>query len=215
MVPPFHANPDNHHCLQCTLRMALEALLPGQDWSIDRLDRMTHKRDGEGTWTHGAYLAVGPLDIQTIAYDRFDYAAFIANPLLTVLNTFPASVAHGMAQGFDLVAAAALARELVASDPVPLRTEPVTLEHLDTLLNEGYLLIVNVDMSTLDGGDQPSGHSVLVYDKQGEHYIAHDPGVRGKGVAGRRISSADLEAAWSFMGEQHREVLALRGSTNE
>lgn len=209
MVPPFHANPDNHHCLQCTLRMALETVRPGRSWTIDELDRLTLRRRGEGTWTHAAYLALGRLGVEARAYDRFDYAAFAADPLNTVLDTFPPRVAHAMAQGFDLVSAAGLARELLAQRPISIVSDPVDLTTVDGLVDDGWLVIANVDATILDGGERPSGHSLLVYDRTESAYIAHDPGTDGQGVASRHVPRHRFEAAWSFMGPEHRELLAF------
>jgi len=211
MRPPFHANPDQHHCLQSTLRMALEASEPGSTYSLRVLDLLTQRRPNEGTWTHAAYLALGALPVQARALDAFDYAAFADNPVKAVFDHFPTQVASSMAMGFDLVAAATLARELVERQPIPVESRSPDLSDLDTLLDQGWLVICNVDAGVLDDGPSPSGHSVLVWDRDGDTYIAHDPGQNGTGHPDRPIEREHLLRAWSYMGGRSRELLAVRG----
>lgn len=211
MVPPFRVNPDGFRCLQCTLHMALHHLVGAEAPDLDALDRATHRRPGEGTWTHAAYLALARFPaLHAVAYDAFDYRAFAARPLPTLLNTFPPSVAVGMAQGFDLVAAAALARRLLDECPVDLVPQPPTLRDVHRHLDEGWLLIANLNAAALDREPGITGHSVLVYDRDGSDLIAHDPGVDGHGTPSRRIAPAVFERAWSFMGDKNRELLAIR-----
>jgi hypothetical protein len=210
MRPPFHVNPDAHHCLQCTLRMAVGALRPDRPVDLDRLDALTARRPAEGTWTHAAYLALDALGLDGIAYDAFDYEAFARAPLPTVFRVFPNDVAIRMAVGFDLIAAAGLARDLLASHPIPIVPRAPTLNDVDRHLDDGWLLIANVDAAALDGASGASGHSVLVFDRDGDDLIVHDPGASGVGTPDRRLTRPDFERAWSFMGPQHRELLALR-----
>ena len=212
MRPPFHANPDAHHCLQSTLRMALEAAEPGATYPLRLLDTLTQRRPGEGTWTHAAYLALATLPVQARAIDAFDYAAFADNPVKTVFDAFPTEVAASMAVGFDLVAASVLARELLAHRPIPIEARSPDLDDLDALLDDGWLLICNVDAGVLDGGTSPSGHSVLVFGRTDGGYLVHDPGENGVGTPDRVVSRDHLRRAWSYMGEAHRELIAIRAA---
>ncbi|TVQ89248.1 MAG: hypothetical protein EA397_15865 [Deltaproteobacteria bacterium] len=215
MTPPFVPNPDAYRCLQCTLLMALRALgarhVDGRIPDLDLLDTLTHRRPGEGTWTHAAYLALrGFPTVQARAYDAFDYRAFAQSPTATLFDAFPRGIASAMASGFDLVAAASLARELLDDPPLDLIAEPPTLRHVDALLTAGWLLLANVDAGTLSGRGLTSGHSVLLFAREGEVYRVHDPGMKGEGRADLRISRELFEAAWSFMGPARRELLALK-----
>lgn len=210
MTPPFHANPDRHHCLQSTLRMALEAAEPGSRYSLRLLDILTQRQAKEGTWTHAAYLALGGLPVQALAIDPFDYKAFSDQPVKTVFETFPANVAMSMATGFDLVSAAQLAREVVEREPVPIEVRSADLADVDRLLDEGWLLIANVDAGVLNDVTSPSGHSVLVYDRDGDDLVVHDPGENGQGTPGRRVSRKRFLRAWSYMGDDQRELIAVR-----
>ena len=212
MRPPFHANPDQHHCLQCTLRMALEAAEPGATYRLRLLDLLTQRRAGEGTWTHAAYLALGTLPVEARAYDAFDYDAFVDNPVNAVFDSFPPDVAASMASGFDLIAATTLAREVVSRQPIPIEARSPGLDDLDALLDDGWLVICNVDAGVLNGGASPAGHSLLVWDRDGDALIVHDPGENGAGTPDRRVDRDVFLRAWSYMGAGLREAIAIRGA---
>jgi hypothetical protein len=213
MTPPFIANPDAHRCLPAALLMALRGLRADRGVSLDDLDRLTARRPHEGTWTHAAYLALAAFPgAQARAIDPFDYARFAAEPLLTVLDAFPMPVAETLANGFDLVAAAALARRLLDEQPLPIARRCPTLSDVDALLDDGWWLIANVNAAAIDGSPGRIGHSVLVHGRGGGDLIAHDPGSGGVGVASRAIDRATFERAWSFMGPGNRELLALRAA---
>lgn len=215
MRPPFHANPDQHHCLQSTLRMALEASEPGAKYSLRILDILTQRRPSEGTWTHAAYLALGGLPVQALAIDPFDYATFAERPVKAVFETFPPEVAMGMAAGFDLVAASQLARELVEREPIPIEVRSATLDDVDRMLGQGWLLIANVDAGVLDGRASPSGHSVLIWGREGDQLRVHDPGENGTGRPDRLIDRDLFVRAWSYMGDDHRELIGIRAGEGD
>jgi len=211
MRPPFIANPDGHRCLQCTLWMALRALGADPGLTLDQLDAATFRRAGEGTWTHAAYLALaGFPHIEARAIDPFDYERFAVQPLLTVLDTFPRPVAETLANGFDLVAAASLARRLLAERPLDIVRRSPDLSDVRALLDGGWLLIANVNAAALQGSDGVIGHSLLLFARDGAELRAHDPGTGGSGHPDRAFDERTFERAWSFMGAGQRELLALR-----
>lgn len=211
MRPPFIANPDGHRCLQCTLLMALRALKADQGWTLDDVDVATYRRPGEGTWTHAAYLALAARpQVEALAIDPFDYERFAQDPLLTVLDTFPRAVAETLANGFDLVAAAALAHRLIEERPIPLEQRSPTLEDVRRLIDADWLVIANVNAAALAGDEGVVGHSLLLFSRSDAGLIAHDPGSGSGGQPDRCIDETTFEGAWSFMGEHQRELLAVR-----
>jgi hypothetical protein len=215
MIPPFIANPDAFRCMTCTLWMALRALGADERLDLDAVDRLTARRPREGTWTHAAYLALAAFPtVRAEAWDPFDYERFARDPLLTVLDTFSPPIAANLANGFDLVAAATLARRLLDERPIVLHRRAPSLEDVDRVLDSGALLIANVNAAALDGRSGTTGHSVLLYARDGDLLVAHDPGTDGRGVAGRRIPRDTFVRAWSFLGDGQRELLALRAASD-
>ncbi|MFT7517940.1 MAG: hypothetical protein ACI9MC_000064 [Kiritimatiellia bacterium] len=210
MHPPFFANPDNSHCLQATMAMALTALVPGSDWPISRLNTLCHKRAGEGTWTHGAYLALDSIGLEAVAIDAFDYHAFGRDPQHTLLNHYPGPVAAEMITHYDLNSAANLARQLSTLRTVRIESRSPTMADIYALLDDGWLIIANVNLATLDGRRGTTGHSVLLFDSSPTAITGHDPGQYGRGKPARTMRTGVFERAWSFMGEDHRELLAIR-----
>lgn len=215
MQPPFHANPDAHRCLHATLRMAVEARRPDTPVPWALLDSLTQRRPGEGTWTHAAYLALPHLGVRAHALDAFDYVAFAADPVRTLRRDLPLALAMRMLGGNDLDHAARLAHVLLALEPIPIVRRSPDLADIDRLLDEGALLIANVDQHTLDDTPGLSGHSVLVYGRDGDDLVLHDPGARGQGHPGRRVGRERFERAWSYMGEGLRELLVVEGRNSE
>lgn len=215
MAPPFIPNPDAFRCLQCTLLMALRHLgiaeHQGAPLTLEHLDALTHRRPGEGTWTHAAYLALGTFDsLESLAYDTFDYEAFVDSPVKTLFDAFPPGAASQMASGFDLIEAASLAARLIESPPLVLNRAAPTLGDIDRLLDEGWLLIANVDAAQLSGQGLPSGHSVLLYARTQTGYFLHDPGTQGSGHQARHLDREHFERAWTYLGIPRRELIALR-----
>jgi hypothetical protein len=211
MRPPFHPSPDAWRCLQATLRMAIEGVRPGTTVPFRVLDVLTRRRPGEGTWTHAAYLALPHLGVEARAIDPFDYAAFASDPRRTLLRTYPGAVAARMVVDHDLSHAAALARVLLELDPIPREVRPPTLDDVDAALDAGWLLILNVDAHALDDGPDLSGHSLLVFGRAGGTYQTHDPGTEGRGTPDRAVERERLLRAWSYLGDDQRELLAIRG----
>ena len=210
MRPPFFANPDAHSCLQSTLRMALSACGISPAPTHDEMVALTRKQPGEGTWTHGAYLALGALNVDARAIDSFDYESFVNDPTATVFRTFPEEIASAMAAGFDLVTAAGLATEMLESKPIPIERRSPSMQDIERFLEEGWLLIANVAARDAERSTGDVGHSVLIYRMNAAAVVFHDPGEHGRGTEGVAMLRGEFNQAWSYMGEGHRELIAVR-----
>jgi 23S rRNA pseudouridine1911/1915/1917 synthase len=85
-----------------------------------------------------------------------------------------------------------LTKFLAAVRPVCRRA---TLQDIDDMLDEGRLVYVSVNGQTLNEKEGFNSHALLIIDKDGEEFIAHDPGLPP--IPNRRISRTQL---WDAMG---------------
>jgi len=76
---PFYSNTkDDSHCVQAVFRLALEYFLPDQKFSWSRLDKITHKQVGKGTWWFPAVFEITALGLTFQYIEAFDYQSTIA-----------------------------------------------------------------------------------------------------------------------------------------
>jgi hypothetical protein len=208
-IPPFYENPDGFSCMAACIRMGVEFFKPDIKPEFKDIDRLTGRREGEGTWPHGTYHALNDLGFEVEAYEpAMDYEAFIVDPEGYTKDAFadkPEFLAW-LLGSHDLKAAAADAQELMVRN-IEVKRDVPNVGMMKDYLKRGWLVIPNVDMYVLqnkEGG--PEGHAVLIFAADNTNVRLHDPDAG----ADMLIPIQKLEDAWDYTGAMRREMLAFR-----
>jgi len=205
--PPFYANtPDRTHCLQAGFRIMLKHFLPSQDFSWAKLDKMTHKVHGKGTWWFPMAAELQKLGLKTRIIEYFDYQRFLKEGDDYLYGILEPEVVEYFLKSSNLTEVKDYIPEFLAKNPP--ETRPATLKDLDKFLAEGWLAALDVNSRVLNGRSGYSGHVVVVYAKAGSNYMLHDPGLPPKRAL--KISRAKLLKAWQYTGKKNTAIFAVR-----
>lgn len=203
---PFYANPDSTHCFQAALKMVLKHYFPSEEHSWGFLDSVTAKVDGLWTWplAGSVWLASRGLEVRDI--ELFDYDAFVRDGEGYVTSFYGEEV------GRDAIAHSRIGQEqehaLTFLRTVRFEKRQPSHGDLRRLLDEGHLLVCNVNGRVLSDRPGWAGHFVVVkgYDESG--FVLHDPGPPP--LEGRHVAHETFDRAWSYPHERVRNVISLR-----
>ncbi|MBI1308902.1 MAG: hypothetical protein GC129_03445 [Proteobacteria bacterium] len=178
-IPPYFHNFDDTHCLQCSLRSALEYFNPKKKWTWAALDKLSGKTP-HGTWHMTFLAALSKKGYETVCIENFEPHKFIANPksYLKVGST-PESYEY-------LLRTTNIPQEVQASQALlkaekegraELHYRNSTAKDIKDYLKKGYLIIHWVNGRALNRREGYGGHFILVYDMfDAKTVTAHDNG---------------------------------------
>jgi hypothetical protein len=173
--PVFFANwPDNNHCLQASIMMALNTLGHPVRWAD--VNAATGYRDGLYTWSIQGAAVLARFIPGVMFYSTFDYARFAVEgeayfKRTTEPDWFRVQQQHA-SRGFF--------REQMAAQMFLERhrfeLKKLSSDEMFGALNE-YLLIPLTDVARLYPGASEAGHSILLYASGSNDAWFHDPGL--------------------------------------
>jgi len=176
----YHPNLDNYSCAQAALKMALEYLLPEQEWPYERVFAMSNRVETMATWEWPVYNALAALPGLTIQLIYpMDVYRFAAEGVSYLSELWTPDVMEWVAKNSDMTLGHRSAQEFVQNleaKKVSYERRNYTLDDMRRLLDGGYILIPNVNLAILLDEDRYIGHSITVYDHDENGFIAHDPG---------------------------------------
>lgn len=204
---PFVENPDDK-CVPSTIGMVLRYFLPKKDYTMDDFIKFTGYQPGKGTWSAESMLNMLLLGFETIWIEDFDNAAFIKDPagyLATILDeeSFKWQVANSNLK----LEAERIKKYIDTGHEISHRKG--TRKDIKELLDDGWLVRLEVNARSLADKDGYEGHSVLVIGYDNDNVEIHNP----DGVDGNRpnqvISWSKLEDAWKEFGGSY-SIYAFR-----
>ncbi len=178
-VPPYYANWDNTHCVQCCLRGVLEYFEPNVTWTWPELDEFTAKEVGKWTWPYQVWV-----NMQARGYAVITHSANKLEDALTLglyaslVKNRGQAAADKQREMSNLVAAEAqlqtYAACLNAGKLQRIEQEP-TLAVIQNYLAQGYLVLCSLNYRKLYNLEGYSSHSVLIYGIDEQYVHFHDP----------------------------------------
>lgn len=189
---PFYSNYQSKSCMLACMRSALEYLTQ-RSWTWPELEALTGFKPGRAAWTVKMWTTLAEDGFDIDMTEGFDYALYYKQGESYLSQFLKPHEVEWQLQNSNLLDI----RPLI---PVFLKTvrhnmASPTLKDVDRLLGEGYLVTVQLNNQILNDQSGYVAHMILVHDKQGEDYIAHDPGDDSAGEANRRIPAQKLFAA--------------------
>jgi hypothetical protein len=196
---PFYANrTDDSSCMLAAIRSALE-YFTGEAYSWDRMEEITGYTPHKSAWTVKvwAYLATHGFDMRMV--EGFDYRRYRAESI-TYLETFlkPEELKWQL-EHTNLLEIKPLLPTFLKTVHQEVRSPQLT--DIDDMLRDGYLVTVQLNSRALNDKEGYVAHMILVYDKDGDEYIAHDPGLPPQ--ESRHIPS---DLLFKAMGGEHNTV---------
>ncbi len=208
-VPFFRNLPDNMHCFQACLKMVLKYFLPTQDFSWAELDGITGKEKDCWTWPFVGLAWLTHKGFEVINIDMFCIQSFIERGEKYILDFYGQEVGNEQIKYSNI----ALERERAVQFAKVVRTELRLPQYADIMayLNEGFLIIVNVNAEALNKEDGYTGHFIVITGFEEDRLFYHNPGLPG--ALNNQIRWTDFDRAWSFPQAQARNLVAIKNKS--
>jgi hypothetical protein len=192
-IPFFPNSEDNTHCFQSAIQMVLKHYFPNDSYTERQLEQLTGKFRGLWTWPHAGIMYLQSKGCDLIILDAFDYALFAKQGTDYLIDTYGSEIAYQQINNSkidqEMTYVKQLLRTEVKFDKLP------TLQKTRDLIEQGYLVIFNVNAQTLNGKEGYVGHFVVAYAIDDKYVHFHDPGLPP--VPNRKETLEDFEAAWA------------------
>ena len=208
---PFYGNPDNTHCFQASLRMLLKHWYPNEEYSWEDLVDLSGKKPGMWTWPMRGLVALHNRGIEVINWRDFDYSAFVKRGSDYLFEVFGPDKARIQIEKCDVEYEQQNAKDMLSV--VETRRGSPDVSDIANLINQGYLVICNVNLKCLNGNPGYSGHFVVIFEVDSEAIRMHDSGPPHQ--PNRKVSIEDFRKAWEYPDESQRNLMAFRPRETE
>jgi len=203
----FYSNtPDDTHCFQAALRMVLKYFMPAQEYDFEKLDEMTDKKDGLWTWPIRGIINLHKMGFQIIDDDYVDLDALAKDPTDYLVKRYGKEVGEAQIKNSDLDSIVTALKEY---EILNIHRERIpTLEEIKSHIDNGYLVICNINSHVLSDIKGYAGHFVVIYDYDQKGFWLHDPGLPP--IESRYVSFEKFTQSWEYPDERSKNILALR-----
>jgi hypothetical protein len=201
---PFYADkptaawPEGEHCVQMSLKMMLGVLMPGRNFGLAELERITHKAPTTGSFAthHLIWLVDQGFEVQH--WDMHDWLAFRDEGMEYIRRTLGDDAVSFLSKGYDIAAEQTTIDKFLTKVPI-IKNHP-TVEDAEKLFNDRWLVRASVNGRTINNLPGYLGHSVIITGFEGDEVVFHDPDTPG--TPHRRATRKLFQTAMdSFGGE--------------
>ncbi len=204
---PFYSNtPDDTHCFQAALKMGIEYFLPETILSFEAMDKFTNKKEGLWTWPLRGVINLAQMGFQVVDVDFFSLESFIEDPNEYLIKRYGQEVGEAQIKHSDLDAVVKDCEEYLKlglhQERIPDQTE------IKKLIDEGYLVICNVNSQALHNKNGYVGHFVAIFDYDTDNFILHDPGLPP--IENLKVSFNQFKKGWEYPDERSANLLAIK-----
>ncbi len=207
--PGFVPNtPEQIHCFQATLLMALRSRPYEEVPSLADLDKHIGSTPGKYSWPYAGLAYMARRGFKVLLWEAFDPAALLARGEDYILEFYGESAGRDSIAKSDMPALLKAARECLDSATFTRKHEIPRFEDIKNLLRDGYYLNLGVNQKILQGDSGYVGHGIFVFGYTENSIIAHNPGPPS--TVASEIPWYLLEKAWSSPNEQARMLYAFR-----
>jgi hypothetical protein len=208
---PFFANTvDDIHCVQACFKIILKYFLPDRDFSYLQLDRMSQRQPRKGTWWPPMLLELQKLGLKVKCIEGFNYQAFYRQGEEYVRQIYPEPTLRYYLQDSNLMDIKGLIPNFLKK--VDVKDRPATLQDLRALLENGWLVAVDLNAAVLNDLKTADyvGHMVVVVAIDQNNIWLHDPGLPPR--PNRKISLHKFTKAWFWAGEKNAGLVAVKST---
>ncbi|MBP7708188.1 C39 family peptidase [Candidatus Pacearchaeota archaeon] len=204
---PFYPNTeDDTHCYQASLRMVLKHFNPQRDFSWGELEKITAKAEGLWTWSTAGMVWMQKNGFEVLNVDMFDWTKFSEEGGSYLIKEYGNEVGQAQIKHSNIPQEMELAKILVKEVGIERRIP--TKEDVKKLIEEGYLVICNVNSRKLNGREGYSGHAIVITGFDDTGFFIHDPGLPP--MENRFVEYPVFEKAWAYPEEKAKNIEAYR-----
>lgn len=189
---------DSDRCVPATIGMVLAYFMPERQFSDEDLNEISGYKQGRGTWQTQSMLSLADLGFETKWIEDFDHKRFIKNPEEYLRSILDDEAFQYQLHNTDLKSEAVKMRAYLAKHPIEQRKG--TVEDIKQLINDGWLIWLEVNANPLAGKPGYEGHSVLVIGYDNDGVIIHNPDGTNGNIPNQHVSYELLDQAWHEFG---------------
>lgn len=198
---PLVGNPENpsDKCVPAVVAMVLAYFMPESIFSSGEIDALCGYETGKGTWKAQLMLSLHDLGFETQWIEDFDHHKFVTNPeryLATILNK---EALDWQIENSNLTLEAKRVQQYIDKG-LPLEQRKGTKEDIANLLNDGWLVMLEVNENIIAGIPGYLGHVVLVIGYDENTVTIHNPDGNNGNKPNQVLSWELLEKAWKEFG---------------
>lgn len=194
---PFIKDPDDR-CVPASIGMVLGYFYPERHYSLDDLGEICGYEPGRATWSITPMLNLANLGLKTKWIEDFDHTAFIKNPKGYLASILDGESYNWQIENGDVEANAKLLEEYLQNHNIEKR--PATRQDIQKLLENGWLVCLEVNANTLANKEGYEGHWVVVIGYDDKNVTLHNPDGTNGNRANQVVSWVKLEKAWREFG---------------
>jgi len=180
--------------------------MPGREFTYEELDEISRKEPGMWTWPTAAMLWMLGRGLEVELVEDFDYLAFADGGEDYLIERYGEEVGRAQAANSDVEREREIAREFARKGSVERR--PADLADIRSRVEDGWVVIVNLNAAALAGEQGYTGHFVVVCEAGEDAVTLHDPGLPPK--PGLAVPSERFMAAWAYPTARDRNLMAIR-----
>lgn len=144
--------------------------------------------------------------IKHIVIRLFNYGRFAKEGGAYLTELFGKSVGEAQIAHSDILQEMAFAEQLSLLNINEMRIPDV--DELKQCIDQGYLIICNVNSRVLRDEQGYSGHFVLLYSYDADGFILHNPGLPAEPA--KHVLFHSFERAWAFPNNRVKNYIAIR-----
>lgn len=207
---PFYGNTsDNTHCYQAVVKMILKYYFPDEEYSWQRLDTMTGKKEGLWTWPMMGWVSMAEKGLEVQYIGTFDYKKFVDDGEEYLIDRYGEEVGREQIAHSDIDYEREVSKRLISGFDQVNRIPDYN--EIGERLRDGWLVLTNVNYYSLYGKSGYAGHFVLILEVGENYVLVHDPGLTHK--PNEMISSDKFMNAWNYSGKVNRWLTLVRKRT--
>jgi hypothetical protein len=206
---PFYPNTgDGMHCVQACIRIILKYFFLGKEYSYEELDKFTYKIEGKGTWWFPFVLKLKEMGLDVVDISPFSLSEYYKRGENYLRENNKPEVADWILQKSNLLEVKKYIPEFL--EKIDFQNRTASIEELKRLVNDGWLVGVDLNSRILNKKEGYSSHMVVVFNYKDGIFTLHDPGLPPH--PNREVSEELFLQAWEYAGKEHKSLMAIRKS---
>lgn len=205
-IPFFSNTPDGTHCFQAALRIIFAHFWPHREFTHEELDIITAKLPGKWTWPTAGMIWMMEQGFELQLIEDFDYKAFARRGEKYIFERCGPEVGAAQIENSVISREIKFARKF--AEMAPLESRIPSFDDIKKFLDQGFLLICNINAAALYNQPGYSGHFVVVFDSDNDSVTIHDPGLPAR--ASLKVMHDQFERAWAYPADRDKNLLAVR-----
>lgn len=189
--------------------MVLKYFKPREEFSWQELEKLTAKVEDLWTWPTQGLINLHNMGFEIVDLDDFSIEEFIRDGGNYLIKKYGKEVGKAQIAHSDIGQEQQIYKEYLKLN---LHDQKIpSIEDLKNLINEGYLIICNVNSKALNNKSGYVGHFVVVFGYDKKSFQLHDSGLPP--LQARLVPYQNFNKAWEYPDEASKNLQAFRLKT--